>query len=144
MGEAVVPGHVSVKAEGRVGEQAGWGRERPRPGRSGQLCSERPWAGWSMGRHVRTLLLEGSWRGSPCAVSQVYKGYVDDPRNTDNAWIETVAVSIHFSDQSDVELKRLNSVWGSGLRLRGGGRLGESVLWRGPGPAGRSLTGTRE
>ncbi|XP_024852512.1 transient receptor potential cation channel subfamily M member 2 isoform X3 [Bos taurus] len=39
----------------------------------------------------------------------VYKGYMDDPRNTDNAWIETVAVSIHFPDQSDVELKRLNS-----------------------------------
>lgn len=93
---------------------------------------------------MRTLLLEGSRRGSPCAVSQVYKGYVDDPRNTDNAWIETVAVSIHFPDQSDVELKRLNSVWGSGLRLRGGGRLGASMLWRGPGPAGRSLTGTRE
>ena len=25
----------------------------------------------------------------------VYKGYVDDPRNTDNAWIETVAVHRH-------------------------------------------------
>uniref|UniRef100_U3KNC9 Uncharacterized protein n=1 Tax=Oryctolagus cuniculus TaxID=9986 RepID=U3KNC9_RABIT len=39
---------------------------------------------------------------------QVYKGYVDDPRNTDNAWIETVAVSVHFQDQQDVELTRLN------------------------------------
>ncbi|XP_073087352.1 transient receptor potential cation channel subfamily M member 2 isoform X5 [Manis javanica] len=39
---------------------------------------------------------------------EVYKGYVDDPRNTDNAWIETVAISIHFPNQSDVELKRLN------------------------------------
>ncbi|XP_036207757.1 transient receptor potential cation channel subfamily M member 2 isoform X1 [Myotis myotis] len=46
------------------------------------------------------LLLQGT---------EVYKGYVDDPRNTDNAWIETVAVSVHFPDQSDVELKRLNS-----------------------------------
>uniref|UniRef100_A0A3Q2E7M9 Nudix (nucleoside diphosphate linked moiety X)-type motif 9 n=1 Tax=Cyprinodon variegatus TaxID=28743 RepID=A0A3Q2E7M9_CYPVA len=27
--------------------------------------------------------------------SQVYKGYVDDPRNTDNAWMETVAVNFH-------------------------------------------------
>ncbi|KAJ8250914.1 hypothetical protein GJAV_G00214700 [Gymnothorax javanicus] len=26
---------------------------------------------------------------------QVYKGYVDDPRNTDNSWIETVAVNFH-------------------------------------------------
>ncbi|XP_045632328.1 transient receptor potential cation channel subfamily M member 2 isoform X6 [Ursus americanus] len=41
--------------------------------------------------------------------TEVYKGYVDDPRNTDNAWIETVAVSIHFPDQSDMDLKRLNS-----------------------------------
>eukprot|EP00116_Pleurobrachia_bachei_P003410 sb/3463672/ len=27
----------------------------------------------------------------------VYKGYVDDPRNTDNAWIETTAVNYHDS-----------------------------------------------
>ena len=27
----------------------------------------------------------------------VYKGYVDDPRNTDNAWIETTAYSFHCS-----------------------------------------------
>lgn len=26
---------------------------------------------------------------------QVYIGYVDDPRNTDNAWMETVAVNFH-------------------------------------------------
>lgn len=26
---------------------------------------------------------------------QVYKGYVDDPRNTDNAWMETVACNFH-------------------------------------------------
>lgn len=25
----------------------------------------------------------------------IYQGYVDDPRNTDNAWMETVAVHIH-------------------------------------------------
>lgn len=28
----------------------------------------------------------------------VYIGYVDDPRNTDNAWMETVAVHYHISD----------------------------------------------
>ncbi|CAK9303137.1 unnamed protein product [Gordionus sp. m RMFG-2023] len=28
--------------------------------------------------------------------SVVYQGYVDDPRNTDNAWIETVATNIHL------------------------------------------------
>lgn len=26
---------------------------------------------------------------------EVYKGYVDDPRNTDNAWMETVAYNFH-------------------------------------------------
>lgn len=26
---------------------------------------------------------------------QIYAGYVDDPRNTDNAWMETVAVNFH-------------------------------------------------
>ncbi len=26
---------------------------------------------------------------------QVYKGYVDDPRNTDNAWMETIACNFH-------------------------------------------------
>jgi len=31
---------------------------------------------------------------------QVYKGYVDDPRNTDNAWMETVAVNFH--DESGI------------------------------------------
>lgn len=29
---------------------------------------------------------------------EVYKGYVDDPRNTDNAWMETVAVNFHDED----------------------------------------------
>lgn len=48
--------------------------------------------------------------------AQVHKGYLDDPRNTDNAWVETVAVSIHFDNQNDVEMKRLNSVWAPCLR----------------------------
>lgn len=26
---------------------------------------------------------------------KVYTGYVDDPRNTDNAWIETTAINFH-------------------------------------------------
>ncbi|VDL99863.1 unnamed protein product [Schistocephalus solidus] len=30
------------------------------------------------------------WKGM-----QIYAGYVDDPRNTDNAWMETVAVNFH-------------------------------------------------
>uniref|UniRef100_A0A670JDG5 Transient receptor potential cation channel subfamily M member 2 n=1 Tax=Podarcis muralis TaxID=64176 RepID=A0A670JDG5_PODMU len=41
--------------------------------------------------------------------TEVYKGYVDDPRNTDNAWIETVAISVHFEEHNDVEMKRMNS-----------------------------------
>ena len=28
----------------------------------------------------------------------IYRGYVDDPRNTDNAWMETVAVNFHDAD----------------------------------------------
>uniref|UniRef100_A0A8B9ZZE3 Transient receptor potential cation channel subfamily M member 2 n=1 Tax=Anas zonorhyncha TaxID=75864 RepID=A0A8B9ZZE3_9AVES len=41
--------------------------------------------------------------------TEIHKGYLDDPRNTDNAWVETVAVSIHFDSQNDVQMKRLNS-----------------------------------
>lgn len=45
-------------------------------------------------------------------ILQVYKGYVDDPRNTDNAWIETTALSLHFETQDDplfLELNQVNS-----------------------------------
>ncbi|KAG7249653.1 hypothetical protein CRUP_008925 [Coryphaenoides rupestris] len=49
---------------------------------------------------------------------QVYKGYVDDPRNTDNAWMETVAVNFH--DETG------NSV--SKLPLQAGDDAGE-VTW---------------
>lgn len=27
--------------------------------------------------------------------TEIYSGYVDDPRNTDNAWIETTAYNFH-------------------------------------------------
>jgi len=33
---------------------------------------------------------------------EVYKGYVDDPRNTDNAWMETVAFSFHDTTGSTI------------------------------------------
>ncbi|XP_045930908.1 ADP-ribose pyrophosphatase, mitochondrial [Micropterus dolomieu] len=33
---------------------------------------------------------------------EVYKGYVDDPRNTDNAWMETVAVNFHDDSGNSV------------------------------------------
>lgn len=29
------------------------------------------------------------------SVMQVYKGYVDDSRNTDNAWVETTIITLH-------------------------------------------------
>lgn len=29
---------------------------------------------------------------------ELYRGYVDDPRNTDNAWMETVVVNFHDND----------------------------------------------
>ncbi|XP_043597388.1 ADP-ribose pyrophosphatase, mitochondrial isoform X2 [Bombus pyrosoma] len=31
---------------------------------------------------------------------EIYKGYVDDPRNTDNAWMETVALNFHDHDNN--------------------------------------------
>lgn len=35
----------------------------------------------------------------------IYRGYVDDPRNTDNAWMETVAMHFHFEDASWLQLQ---------------------------------------
>lgn len=31
---------------------------------------------------------------------KIFRGYVDDPRNTDNAWIETVVYNFHDEDRS--------------------------------------------
>ncbi|OQR74928.1 deoxyhypusine hydroxylase-like [Tropilaelaps mercedesae] len=33
--------------------------------------------------------------------TEIYKGYVDDPRNTDNAWLETVVINFH-DDKGDL------------------------------------------
>ncbi|KAF5288426.1 hypothetical protein FQR65_LT02078 [Abscondita terminalis] len=33
---------------------------------------------------------------------EIYQGYVDDPRNTDNAWMETVAANFHDEDGTSV------------------------------------------
>jgi|TARA_B100000524_G_scaffold130515_1_gene64579 ADP-ribose pyrophosphatase len=38
------------------------------------------------------LFAEGAGR-------QVFRGYVDDPRNTDNAWMETTAMHFHCKDE---------------------------------------------
>lgn len=37
----------------------------------------------------------------------VYKGYVDDPRNTDNAWIETFVKHLHLSVDNPIAKKEL-------------------------------------
>ncbi|XP_014248972.1 ADP-ribose pyrophosphatase, mitochondrial isoform X6 [Cimex lectularius] len=39
----------------------------------------------------------------------IYKGYVDDPRNTDNAWMETVAQNFHDEDGSSVSKLNLQA-----------------------------------
>ncbi|XP_022117805.2 ADP-ribose pyrophosphatase, mitochondrial [Pieris rapae] len=41
--------------------------------------------------------------------SEIYSGYVDDPRNTDNAWMETVAYNFHDNDGSIVGELQLNA-----------------------------------
>ena len=41
---------------------------------------------------------------TPLLPSDIYCGYVDDPRNTDNAWIETVATHYHCNAQQATEL----------------------------------------
>ncbi|KAF5290492.1 hypothetical protein FQA39_LY03596 [Lamprigera yunnana] len=40
---------------------------------------------------------------------EIYKGYVDDPRNTDNAWMETVAVNFHDEDGTTLGKFRLKA-----------------------------------
>ncbi|XP_054324859.2 transient receptor potential cation channel subfamily M member 2 isoform X2 [Pongo pygmaeus] len=68
--------------------------------------------GETLPRKLKRILQQEHWPSFENLLKrgmEVYKGYMDDPRNTDNAWIETVAVSIHFQDQNDVELNRLNS-----------------------------------
>ncbi|XP_067911372.1 ADP-ribose pyrophosphatase, mitochondrial-like isoform X2 [Heterodontus francisci] len=40
------------------------------------------------------------------AIPGVFKGYVDDPRNTDSAWIETVAMNFH--DETGDSVGKLN------------------------------------
>jgi hypothetical protein len=37
---------------------------------------------------------------------EIYIGYVDDPRNTDNAWMETVAYNFH--DDTGTTVGNLN------------------------------------
>ncbi|XP_055619901.1 ADP-ribose pyrophosphatase, mitochondrial [Toxorhynchites rutilus septentrionalis] len=52
----------------------------------------------AMSQSVETAEVEAFFN----AGKEIYKGYVDDPRNTDNAWMETVAVNFHDWDGSVV------------------------------------------
>ena len=36
---------------------------------------------------------------------QIYRGYIDDPRNTDNVWTETTAFHFHCSEQLGAQLQ---------------------------------------
>ncbi|XP_069495749.1 transient receptor potential cation channel subfamily M member 2-like [Ambystoma mexicanum] len=35
--------------------------------------------------------------------TEVYRGYLDDPRNTDNAWIETLAINVHLESAEKLD-----------------------------------------
>jgi ADP-ribose pyrophosphatase len=37
--------------------------------------------------------------------TEVYRGYVDDPRNTDNSWMETVAAHVHINESNAEKYK---------------------------------------
>jgi len=52
---------------------------------------------------VTSKKLENFWNNGEV----IYEGYVDDPRNTDNAWIETTVVNFHDSEGlfNEIELK---------------------------------------
>lgn len=40
---------------------------------------------------------------------KIYEGYVDDPRNTDNSWMETLAQNFHDEDSKFVGRFNLKS-----------------------------------
>ncbi|XP_005093921.1 ADP-ribose pyrophosphatase, mitochondrial isoform X2 [Aplysia californica] len=40
---------------------------------------------------------------------EVYRGYVDDPRNTDNSWMETVAMNFHDAEGTGVAKFKLHA-----------------------------------
>ncbi|XP_075054579.1 transient receptor potential cation channel subfamily M member 2-like [Mixophyes fleayi] len=52
-------------------------------------------------------LLERSYLGKFLALlgagAKVFHGYLDDPRNTDNSWIETLAINVHFDTKESVD-----------------------------------------
>ncbi|THD21438.1 Nudix (Nucleoside diphosphate linked moiety X)-type motif 9 [Fasciola hepatica] len=59
--------------------------------------------------HIKQLISEFFQNGD-----EVYRGYVDDPRNTDNAWMETVAVNFH--DETGQKIAKFNLKAGDDAR----------------------------
>ncbi|XP_077286494.1 ADP-ribose pyrophosphatase, mitochondrial isoform X2 [Arctopsyche grandis] len=45
--------------------------------------------------HDDNIALKSQLEDFFCTGKEVYRGYVDDPRNTDNAWMETTAFNFH-------------------------------------------------
>ena len=41
----------------------------------------------------------------------MYRGYVDDPRNTDNSWMETVAYNFHDETGEALGAFKLHAGW---------------------------------
>jgi len=52
-------------------------------------------------------LLESSLAQLFANGTDIYKGYVDDPRNTDNAWMETHAVNFHAEGKTEEILNKI-------------------------------------
>jgi len=64
---------------------------------------------------------------------ELYRGYVDDPRNTDNAWMETVCVNYH--DEKGIFVEK--------LRLKAGSDA-KNVRWIGVGDEDLKLYASHE
>ena len=43
-------------------------------------------------------------QNSKFMAKRIYKGYIDDPRNTDNAWVEAEIWNFHFGDMDQLDL----------------------------------------
>lgn len=61
------------------------------PGENVSATLKREFTEEALNSGVDTNIFEEFFSGG----EEIYKGYVDDPRNTDNAWMETVAMNFH-------------------------------------------------
>ncbi|KAB5577294.1 hypothetical protein PHYPO_G00208240 [Pangasianodon hypophthalmus] len=64
------------------------------PVQPGELLPERleTVLGKNLSQKIKAKIKSGSH-------TEVYKGYVDDSRNTDNAWVESTVISVHLKDE---------------------------------------------